>query len=174
MAPAPASAAAAHDSAVASARALLAATTHPDTGELIPLPFRMAAHVPVNTALLVAMLSARSVPALAVTQWLNQTFNAAQFYANRNASMEAVSDGVLAASYIGAVAASVGVGAALHRWSQRRDARLAAASAVSLSSPQRGGVVGGAGTLLEARLQNSRPSPAASQRPRRPVACERA
>lgn len=62
---------------------LLAAVTHPDTGELIPPPFRMASHVPVNTVLLVGMLAARSPTFTALWQLFNQSFNAAQFYANR-------------------------------------------------------------------------------------------
>lgn len=40
---------------------LTKASLHPDTGEIIPLPFRMAAHVPVNAVLLVGMLSSRTV-----------------------------------------------------------------------------------------------------------------
>ena len=103
---------------VVAARRLLAATTHPDTGEPIALPFRMAAHVPVNTVLLIGMLTAGSVAATGGWQFANQAFNAAQFYANRNASND-VSDGVLAAAFTAAVASSVGVGVALRAAAER-------------------------------------------------------
>ena len=69
--------------AVVAARRLRAAVLHPDTHEPIPLPFRMAAHVPVNTALLLGMLTAQTPFGTGAWQFLNATFNAAQFYANR-------------------------------------------------------------------------------------------
>ena len=91
---------------------LLAARLHPDTLAPIPLPLCMAAHVPCNALLLLAMLSARSPAATAGAQAANQAFNAAQFYANRNAS-NATPPGVLAASLGGATLSAVGVAAGL-------------------------------------------------------------
>lgn len=109
---------------------------HPDSGQAILLPFRMSAHVPVNTALLVGMLSSPHNPRVQMFwQWCNQvrtaamaprllpvtwpsrlprfpapsraqTFNACQFFANKNAS-NPVSGAQLACSYVGAVAASL-------------------------------------------------------------------
>jgi hypothetical protein len=121
-------------SAVERARRLQDATLHPDTGKPIHLPFRMAAHVPVNTMLLIGMLTAASPPAVGAWQFLNQSFNAAQFYANRNASNE-VADSTLAASYLGAVASAVGVGVGLSRWADAAAARAAAAG-VSAALPR--------------------------------------
>jgi len=121
-------------SAVERARRLQDATLHPDTGKPIHLPFRMAAHVPVNTLLLIGMLTAASPPAVGAWQFLNQSFNAAQFYANRNASNE-VADSTLAASYLGAVASAVGVGVGLSRWADAAAARAAAAG-VSAALPR--------------------------------------
>ena len=91
---------------------LLAARLHPDTLQPIPLPLCMAAHVPCNAALLLAMLTARSPAATAAAQAANQLFNAAQFYANRNAS-NATPPAVLAASLAGATLSAVGVAAGL-------------------------------------------------------------
>jgi hypothetical protein len=110
---------------VAAARRLRAAVLHPDTGVPIPLPLRMAAHVPVNTILLVGMCGAASPAAVGAWQVLNQTFNAAQFYANRNASND-VPDETLALSFFAAVSASLAVGVGAARWA---DARAAAAAA---------------------------------------------
>lgn len=98
--------------AVLAARRLRSAVLHPDSLEPIPLPFRMAAHVPVNTVLLLGMLTATTPLGTGAWQFANATFNALQFYANRNAS-NPVSDSQLAASYIGAMASSVCVGVAL-------------------------------------------------------------
>ena len=95
---------------------LTKASLHPDTGEIIPLPFRMAAHVPVNAVLLVGMLSSRTVITTGLWQFLNQAFNALQFYHNRNASSETPNDNKsLVASFLGAVTGSVGVGVLLRK-----------------------------------------------------------
>ena len=104
---------------------LVDAVCHPDTGEPIPPPFRMASHVPVNALLLALMLSARSVPAVMFTQAVNQSFNAAQFYANRNGS-NAVSDTTLAVSFTAAVVSAVSVGALAARNAERAVAAAAA------------------------------------------------
>lgn len=116
---------------VAASRQLLAAVVHPDTGEVVPALFRMSAHVPVNALLLTLMLSARSPGAVAVTQALNQCFNAAQFFCNRNAS-NAVPDATLAVSFAGAVSSAVGVAAMA----------AAGAARAARSATQRGDVRG--------------------------------
>jgi len=123
--------------AAAEGARLLDAATHPDTGALIAVPLRMAAHVPANALLLAAMLAARSPAASAAAQAANASFNAAQcearvggvrggcscarralspplpppVYANRHAS-NTVPDATLAASFAAALLASAGVAAA--------------------------------------------------------------
>jgi len=106
--------AAVHPATLLASRRLLAAVLHPDTGQPIALPFRMAAHVPVNALLLAGMVSARSPAATAAWQAINATFNAAQFFANRNRS-NTVRPEHVAASYVGAMVSSVGVAFALRR-----------------------------------------------------------
>lgn len=108
------------------ARTLCAAALHPDTQEPIPLPFRMAAHVPVNSLLLWAMLSAPSPVAVAAAQLGNQAFNAAQFFSNRNAS-NTVSTGTVVASFVGAVTSAVAVGYGLSKWAETACANAIAA-----------------------------------------------
>lgn len=107
------------------AQRLSASVLHPDTHEEIPLPFRMAAHVPANALLLTAMLSSRTVLGTAVAQFANQSFNALQFYANRNASAgsDAVPPTVVFASYVGAVTSSVAVAAGLRGAFLKAEAR---------------------------------------------------
>lgn len=88
------------------------ARCHPDTGSIIPLPFCMAAHVPVNACLLLGMLTARTPLSTGAWQSLNQLFNAAQFFANRNASNQ-VSDARLGASLAASLASAVAVASGL-------------------------------------------------------------
>jgi hypothetical protein len=54
------------------ARKLVESAIHPDTGEVVPLPFRMAGYVPFNGPVCVAMLSVTSTPALLFWGWANQ------------------------------------------------------------------------------------------------------
>lgn len=115
------------------ARRLRNAVCHPDTGEPIPLPFRMAAHVPVNTVLLLGMLGAKTPFATGAWQFLNATFNLAQFYANRNRSNEIPASHV-AASYIGAMSSSVAVGAGLRAYFMRAQAAAPGSRAAYLGA----------------------------------------
>ena len=91
---------------------LAATRLHPDTRAPIPLPFCMAAHVPVNAGLLLGMLTARGALATGCWQAANQLFNAAQFYANRNAT-NAISDERLLLSLAGSTASAVLVASGL-------------------------------------------------------------
>ena len=91
---------------------LVTAVCHPDTGIPIAAPLRMAAHVPVNTLLLLAMLGAQSPATVALSQAANAAFNLLQFSANRNAS-NILSPGELVGSFGLAAAASVAVGYSL-------------------------------------------------------------
>jgi len=112
----------------AEARRLVSAVLHPMTLEPIPLPFRMAAHVPANALLLVAMLSAGTPATSAVAQALNQTFNCFQFLANSSGGGGGVPAQTVAIAYAGAVVSSAGVAAGLLAAAQRaRNPLLAAA-----------------------------------------------
>eukprot|EP00761_Pharyngomonas_kirbyi_P009738 gb/GECH01009756.1/.p1 GENE.gb/GECH01009756.1/~~gb/GECH01009756.1/.p1 ORF type:complete len:345 (+),score=49.15 gb/GECH01009756.1/:1-1035(+) len=79
---------------------------HPDTGEKIPLPFRMSFQTPANTLIVTGMLGAHSVGSICAWQIVNQTFNVCVNYANRNASSSMTTNQIFGA-YIGAVATSV-------------------------------------------------------------------
>lgn len=60
---------------------------HPDTGDKIPMPFRMSGYVPFNSPILAGLLiNNPTVPQTIFWQWLNQSHNACVNYANRNAS----------------------------------------------------------------------------------------
>jgi tricarboxylate carrier len=79
---------------------------HPDSGQSVPLPFRMSAFAPVNIPIVAGMIYA--APTIGNTifwQWINQSANVAVNYANRNASNEMSNEQILKA-YGAAVATS--------------------------------------------------------------------
>ncbi|KAL2620926.1 hypothetical protein R1flu_001131 [Riccia fluitans] len=95
------------------AQKLKDAVVHPDTGEKIFLPLRLSFIIPCNLILDTLMLSARGFAQNVGAQFLNQTYNCAHYYANRNASNE---EGVhkIFEAYMGATASSVGTVLGLH------------------------------------------------------------
>ena len=59
---------------VARARRLVAATVHPDTGDIVrPAALRLSCLVPANMTVDALMLSARTIPTIVGAQWINQT-----------------------------------------------------------------------------------------------------
>ena len=68
------------------ARALKESAVHPDTGLIIPRPFRMSGYVPYNGPVCVAMMVSTGTGAIAFWNWINQSQNALVNYCNRNAS----------------------------------------------------------------------------------------
>ncbi|GAB9472220.1 hypothetical protein Gpo141_00009403 [Globisporangium polare] len=71
------------------ARRVYESAVHPQTGETLPLYFRLSAFVPVNIPICAGMILAP--PTLGNTifwQWVNQSYNAGFNYSNRNASSE--------------------------------------------------------------------------------------
>ena len=85
------------------------------------LPLRLSFIVPCNLVLDTLMMSAQGRLQVAGAQWLNQTYNALHYRANRNATHEE-STSVLAAAYLGATASSVTAALAVERWASRAPA----------------------------------------------------
>jgi len=84
---------------------------HPDTGEVVFPVWRFSAFAPANLGIVAVMLLPSTIlsPWRTVgVHWLNQTYNAAMNYANRNASNE-ISTRLLAEAYAGAVGTSVAI-----------------------------------------------------------------
>ena len=88
------------------ARKIVESAIHPDTGEILPAPFRMAGYTPFNGPVCVAMILASTTPTLLFWNWVNQSQNALVNYYNRNASSN-MSNETLAKSYAGAVSAAL-------------------------------------------------------------------
>lgn len=69
-------------------------TIHPDTGEKIPLYFRMSGFMIFNTPILFGVLMTKQTPLnIMFFQWMNQSYNAGLNYGNRNASSSYTSKG---------------------------------------------------------------------------------
>jgi hypothetical protein len=58
------------------ARRVVDAALHPDTGDVIPRPFRMSGYVPFNGPICVAMVASTSTMPLLFWSWINQSQNA--------------------------------------------------------------------------------------------------
>ena len=102
------------------AKRLYDSAFHPDTGELIFAPARMAFQVPGNMLLLGAALTVHhSALGLAIAQVCNQMFNAMVNYNNRNATSP-VTNSQLAGAFVAATTAGVGASVYTRRWIDAR------------------------------------------------------
>jgi len=60
---------------------------HPDIGKILPWAMRLSSFVPINMPIAFGMIITAPTPFNTVLwQWINQTYNAALNYGNRNAS----------------------------------------------------------------------------------------
>ncbi|KAI9337374.1 Tricarboxylate/iron carrier [Zopfochytrium polystomum] len=95
------------------------ATIHPDTGEKVLLPFRMASFVPTNALVVAGMLMSRPIAVNIVAwQWVNQTVNVAFNYANANKTTK-MDFSETAVAYATAVASSCTIAIGLNEWVKR-------------------------------------------------------
>jgi len=100
-------------------RQLNESAVHPDTGEVLPRPFRMSGYVPYNGVACAAMVLATTTPWMLLFNWMNQSHNAAVNFFNRNAT-SSISNETLAKSYCGAVGAALTVSFGLSQLILRR------------------------------------------------------
>ncbi|KAI8924186.1 Tricarboxylate/iron carrier [Entophlyctis helioformis] len=98
------------------AKKLVDSTFHPDTGEKVLLPFRMASFVPTNVPIIAAMLlPAPGIASIVFWQWVNQSVNVAFNYFNANKTTE-MSVNETAGAYAAAVASSCTIAVGLNQW----------------------------------------------------------
>jgi hypothetical protein len=122
--PAPASSCArALASLLALCRAEVQSAIHPDTGEVIPLVFRMSTFMPSNLPITAGMLLSGPGAAQIFWQWANQSYNAGFNYANRNATVP-MDTKALALSYGVATGVACGMSYGLGRVVQRLQASV--------------------------------------------------
>ncbi|TRY58594.1 hypothetical protein DNTS_015175, partial [Danionella cerebrum] len=90
------------------------AIIHPDTGEKIPMPFRMSGFVPFGTPVVVGLLLPNQTLASTIFwQWLNQSHNACVNYCNRNAT-KPTPKSTFFQGYLGAVSSAVSIAVGLN------------------------------------------------------------
>uniref|UniRef100_A0A672KF61 Sidoreflexin n=1 Tax=Sinocyclocheilus grahami TaxID=75366 RepID=A0A672KF61_SINGR len=90
------------------------AIIHPDTGEKIPMPFRMSGFVPFGTPVVVGLLLPNQTFASTIFwQWLNQSHNACVNYCNRNAT-KPMPMSKFFQGYLGAVSSAVTIAVGLN------------------------------------------------------------
>jgi len=92
---------------------------HPDTGQVIPRPFRMSGYVPFNGPICVSMVASTSTGSLLFWSWVNQSQNALVNYYNRNASAP-MSNETLLQSYSAAVGSALLVAFGLSSMVQKK------------------------------------------------------
>ncbi len=98
-----------------SAQTLVSSALHPDTNECIPRLMRVGAFIPTNVPIACGFILAAPTPFNTIFwQWINQTYNAALNYGNRNASSTYTGSDI-AKGYIAAVSASVGISLAIRK-----------------------------------------------------------
>jgi tricarboxylate carrier len=111
------------------ARRLVESAVHPDTGDVIPAPLRFSAFVPMNMFIVTATLSPIVLNSFAMTgmcHLVNQSYNAAINFANRNASNPVPTDKLLE-GFAGAVTTSLSFGLSA-TWMTRKVASMPGAS----------------------------------------------
>ena len=97
------------------AQYILASSVHPDTNEILHPWQRFCSYSIINIPILFGMiLSRQTTTNIVIWQWVNQTYNAALNYSNRNASSNLDMKG-LSISYFAAVTASISIGLGMRR-----------------------------------------------------------
>ncbi|BGO92433.1 hypothetical protein NBRC10512_000519 [Rhodotorula toruloides] len=95
------------------AKQLVDSSIHPDTGEPVPLPFRLSAFVPTNLVIVAGMLAPNpSLKSVIFWQWANQSLNVCVNYSNANKSIK-MSTSEIASAYAAATVASCSIAVGL-------------------------------------------------------------
>jgi len=101
------------------AKRIYGSAVHPDTGDIIPRPFRMSGFVVFNGPICVAMVASTSTLPLLFWSWVNQSQNALVNFYNRNASSPMTNE-TLVKSYVAAVGLALSVAFGLATFVQRK------------------------------------------------------
>ncbi|KAN0060021.1 Sideroflexin FSF1 [Thecaphora frezii] len=117
------------------AKQLVDSSVHPDTGEVVPLPFRMSAFVPTNLLVVGGMLMPNpTLPAVVFWQWINQSLNVAVNYSNANKSVP-MDMREVATAYAAATTSAVGIAVGLTHLVPRLRVGVATKTALSKLVP---------------------------------------
>ncbi|KAE8185067.1 hypothetical protein CF336_g7559 [Tilletia laevis] len=96
------------------AQQLVQSSVHPDTGDVVPLPFRMASFVPTNLLVVAGMLGANTLRSTIFWQWANQSLNVLVNYNNAPATSPLTMTEI-GTAYVGATSAALGIAIGMTR-----------------------------------------------------------
>ena len=106
------------------ARRIVEATCHPETQQPITPIFRFAAFAPANVPICSLLLWPNPAPAMAIfAQWVNQSYNVAVNYQNRNMS-NPMPMSVVGMSYVLATGISCGIAVGMGRQMAKRGGKV--------------------------------------------------
>ncbi|KAE8215015.1 hypothetical protein CF327_g1640 [Tilletia walkeri] len=96
------------------AQQLVQSSVHPDTGDVVPLPFRMSAFVPTNLLVVGGMLGASTLRQTIFWQWANQSLNVLVNYSNAPATSPLTATEI-GTAYVGATTAALSIAIGMTR-----------------------------------------------------------
>ena len=107
---------------------------HPDTGKMIPWALRFSSFLPMNIPISFGFIFAAPTPFNTIFwQWLNQTYNAALNYENRNASSTYTTEDIMK-SYTVATSSAIGVALAIRKAVEKQANSMKGGKLVLLNS----------------------------------------
>ena len=134
----------ASDASLWAAKRRVDSAIHPDTGQSIPMLFRMSFFMPSNLPITAGMLLSGTGMQQVFWQWLNQSYNAGFNYANRNATVP-IDTAQLATSYGLATGVACGMSYGLGKLVDRL--QKSASGATAAAAPAAAGAGAGAGVV---------------------------
>lgn len=116
------------------AETVISTAIHPDTGQFIPWPMRMSSFIPMNMPIAFGLIIAAPTPFNTIFwQWINQTYNAAVNYGNRNASSVYTQEDIVK-SYTAATVTSIVVALGIRKVLESRTRTMKGAKLLVFNS----------------------------------------
>lgn len=116
------------------AETVVSTAIHPDTGKIIPWALRFSSFLPMNIPISFGFIFAAPTPFNTIFwQWLNQTYNAALNYENRNASSTYTTQDI-ATSYTLATSAAIATALGIRKLVDKQAKQLKGGKLVLLNS----------------------------------------
>ena len=119
---------------IRTAQTVVSTAVHPDTGKYIPWLFRFSSFLPVNIPISFGFIFTAPTPFNTIFwQWINQTYNAALNYENRNASSNYTTQDIFK-SYCIASTSAIAVGLGIRKAFEKQSKTLTGSKLVLLNS----------------------------------------
>jgi uncharacterized membrane protein (DUF106 family) len=112
---------------IRTAQTVVSTAIHPDTKEMLPWVLRFSSFLPMNIPIGFGFIIAAPTPFNTIFwQWINQTYNAALNYANRNASSTYTNQDIIK-SYLAATGSSITISLVIRKILEKRTAGVTGA-----------------------------------------------